>query len=54
MFAGCASFALLAFTSSERDLEIIDSGMNDLDVSTLYTEGQNLTVDEAVALALKE
>jgi hypothetical protein len=38
----------------ERDLEVIHSGMNDSDFSRLCAEGQQLTVDEAVALALKE
>jgi tetratricopeptide (TPR) repeat protein len=38
----------------ERDLEVIHSRLNDADVSRLCAEGQKMTDDEAVALALKE
>jgi len=37
----------------ERDLEVIRSKLNDSDFVRLSTEGQTLTVDEAVALALE-
>ena len=40
--------------SVERYLEVIHSGMNDSDLARLWAEGQGLTVDEAVTLALKE
>jgi hypothetical protein len=38
----------------ERDLEVIHSRLNESDFATLSTEGQSMTVDEAVALALEE
>jgi len=40
--------------SVERDLEVIHSKLNASDFARLSTEGQNMTVDEAVALALEE
>ena len=40
--------------SVERDLEVIHSHLNDSDFARLSTEGQRLTVDEAVALALED
>jgi hypothetical protein len=38
----------------QRDLETIHSRLIDADLSRLCAEGQKLTVDEAVALALQE
>lgn len=38
----------------ERDLEVIHSQLNDSDFARLSTEGQRLTVEEAVALALEK
>ena len=40
--------------SVERDLEVIHSRLNDSDFARLSTEGQSMTVEEAVALALEE
>jgi predicted ATPase len=40
--------------SVERDLEVIHSRLSDSDFARLSTEGQRLTLDEAVALALEE
>jgi len=40
--------------SIERDLEVIHSHLNNSDFARLSTEGQSMTVDEAVALALDE
>ena len=40
--------------SVERDLESIHSKLSESDFARLSTEGQRLTVDEAVALALEE
>jgi len=40
--------------SVERDLEVIHSDLNDSDFARLSAEGQSMTVDEAVALALDE
>ncbi len=40
--------------SIERDLEVIHSLINDSDMARFSTEGQNMTVEEAVALALDE
>ena len=40
--------------SVERDLEVIHSRLKDPDFARLSTEGQSMTVDEAVALALEE
>jgi hypothetical protein len=37
--------------SVERDLEVIDSELNDSDFARLSTEGQSMTVEEAVRLA---
>jgi hypothetical protein len=37
-----------------RDLEIIHAHLNDFDFSRFCAQGQNMTIDEAVALALKE
>jgi hypothetical protein len=38
----------------ERDLEVIHTKLNDSDFVRLSTEGQSMTVDETVALALEE
>jgi hypothetical protein len=38
----------------ERDLEVIHSRLDDSDFARLWAEGQSMTVDEAVALALEE
>jgi hypothetical protein len=52
--AGLASFSLLAFTSLERDLEIIGSGMNDSDVFPLYRRTESdrrlLTIFDKVGM----
>jgi tetratricopeptide (TPR) repeat protein len=40
--------------SVERDLDFVHSRLNDSDFARLSTEGKRLTVEEAVALALKE
>jgi hypothetical protein len=40
--------------SVERDLAVIHSKLNDSDFAKLSTEGQAMTVEEAVALALEE
>jgi hypothetical protein len=40
--------------SVERDLEVIRATLSDSDFARLTAEGQKLTVEEAVALALKE
>jgi hypothetical protein len=38
----------------ERDLERVHARLNDAELSRLCAEGETLTVDEAVALALQE
>jgi hypothetical protein len=38
----------------ERDLEVIHSHLNASDLAKLSSEGQRLTVEEAIALALEE
>jgi len=40
--------------SVERHLEVIHSKLSGSDFAKLSTEGQRLTLDEAVALALEE
>jgi len=40
--------------SVERDLEVIHSRLNDSNFARLSSEGQRLTVDEAVTLALEK
>ena len=40
--------------SVERDLESIHSKLSESDFARLSTEGQRLTVDEAVVLALEK
>src|SRR6185503_16232359 len=40
--------------SVERDLEVLRSQLNDSDFVRLTAEGQRLTVEEAMALALQE
>jgi predicted ATPase/class 3 adenylate cyclase len=40
--------------SVERDLTVIHSKLNNSDFARLWAEGQSMTVDEAVALALQE
>jgi predicted ATPase/class 3 adenylate cyclase/Tfp pilus assembly protein PilF len=42
------------WASVERDLEVIHTKLNDSDFARLSAEGQSLTVDEALALALEE
>jgi hypothetical protein len=41
-------------TSVERDLEVIHSHLNDSEFARLWTEGQSLRMEEAVALALEK
>ena len=40
--------------SVERDLEVIQSHLHASGLATLSSEGQRLTVEEAIALALEE
>ena len=40
--------------SVDRDLEVIHALLNDSDFARLWAEGQSMTVDEAVALALEK
>jgi tetratricopeptide (TPR) repeat protein len=40
--------------SVERDLEVIHSHLNDSDFASLSAEGQTMTVEEAITLALEE
>jgi len=50
----CRELGDLAGVSIERDLEVIHPRLNESDFARLSTEGQRLTVDEAVGLALEE